>query len=309
MKKTQILLLILVLGSMAGCAKLTAKRQVFVNPAGDVPQAWIDAPLDGMILPLTAYEFVSHGSSEAKIQKVEWILNDDSLGMQNAEAQNKLTTFRYTWVPVKGGEYTLKVRTQDGNGVWSGYDEVHFSILSDTQTLVVTGTSTPTITPTITLTRTPTLTSSPTNVPGIIFFSPGLSTTQIYYGSCEPNTVLISLQIPSDDFVKHIELYVRLLSKGNSDSTNWDHYSVMTKHGGGSYSTTVNANEVSGAERFNRATLMYQFIVVGVDGSVIARSHSFTDLNLNNCKNPAFPGVIIAPTFQLLPSNTPEVVK
>ena len=309
MKKSQFLLLILVLGSMAGCAKLTAKRQVFVNPAGDVPQSWIDAPLDGMILPLAAYEFVSHGSSEAKIQKVEWILNEDSLGMQNAEAQNKLTTFRYTWVPVKGGEYTLKVRTQDGNGVWSGYDEVHFSILSDTPTLVVTGTSTPSKTPTITLTRTPTLTSSPTNVSGSIFFSPGLSTTQIYYGACDPTTAQISLQIPNDDNVKHIELFVRLINKESSDSTNWDHYSVMIKHGEGRYTTTVNANEVPGAERFNRAILMYQFIVVGMDGSVVARSHSFNDLNLNNCKNPAPPGIIIAPTFQLLPSNTPEVVK
>lgn len=316
MKKITLLFLLLQWIILAGCTPQASQRQPLVNPSGNPPTAWIDAPLDGMQIPLAPYEFVAHATAEMGIGQFEWTLNDAILSTQPAASNDKLQTFRYLWSPLEGGAYTLKVRGQTMDGVWSEYDIVHFSVGVPTATITPTteNTATPTLVPsttsTITTTPTPTAiatnTPTPTTIPQELTFSPSLSSSLFYFGSCSPNSVQVSVLLSDTANVKHVELYLRLLDQDSSGSTNWDSYSVMNAQGDGNYRTTVKSSQVPGAGKFNKATVLYQFIVIGKDGKVLTRSDSYNDLGLNNCL------VFIAPDIDLLPlvpSKTPIIIK
>jgi hypothetical protein len=318
MMKSRILPLVLLLGLLAGCDAARAPRQVSITQAGEGPQAWIDAPLDGMQIPLAPYEFVAHGTDESGIRQLEWELNGSQLAATPAEGSGKLATFRYIWSPPAPGEYTLTVRAQNGAGGWSGPDTVTFTVgeatptpvevtitptPSETHTLVITDTPTPTATATATATQT----STPTLIPADQAFSPGLSTGVFYYGSCQPNSVEVTVQLASTQNVKHVELFLRLLDQESGDSTKWDSYAVMSDRGNGLYRTVVKAATVPGAERFSQATALYQFIVIGTNGKVLARSDSYNDLSLNGCGFFILPGLTLQPI--LIPSKTPIIIK
>jgi hypothetical protein len=291
---------------------------MFVNPDGDAPQAWIDAPLDGMRIPLAPYEFVAHGSDEAGIRQLEWTLNDAPLGVSPADGGGKLSTFRWIWTPPAAGEYTLKVRAQNGADALSEYDSVTFIVgeptpmpVEITITPTLTETPTPVITDTPTITETPTATitetATPTLIPEALTFSPGLSGSVFYYGSCQPNSVEVAVQLSNMANVKHVELYLRLLDQNSSDSTKWDSYSVMNPKGDGLFRTVVKSSTIPGADRFGKATVLYQFIVIGTNGKVLARSESYGDLSLSACRFFISPGLTLQPI--LIPSKTPIIIK
>jgi len=310
MNKTRLLVFVIIISLLAGCspAKSTA-RGAFISPAGDAPQAWVDAPLDGMRIPLAPYEFVAHGTAAAGVIQLEWILNGASLGGTAAEGRGKLATFRYNWTPPGGGSYTLQVRAQDGKGAWSETDQVTFTVGEPTPTFTVTPTLTltPEIPFTATATHTATPTMTPTPMAGELIFSPGFSTNQFYYGSCSPNSVEIAVLLSTTENVKHVELYLRLLDQNSSQSTDWDSYAVMSSQGGGSFWTLVKASQVPGANKFDKATLLYQFVVIGKNGKVLTRSESFNDISLNKCGY-----IFLQPQITLLPVEpikTPFIIK
>jgi uncharacterized protein YegP (UPF0339 family) len=87
-----------------------------------------------------------------------------------------------------------------------------------------------------------------------------------------------------------VELFVRLLDNDSSDSTKWDSYAVMTDAGNGLYRVALKSSNIQGANQFASSVVVYQFIVVGTNGKVIARSDSYSDLSLNTCR-----GVILPP--------------
>ena len=309
MKTNRTILLLFIIVCLTGCTSRPTSRQAFTLPGSDAPEAWIDAPLPDMHIPLAPYEFVAHGTDENGIGQLEWLLNGASLGTTDADnPAAKLATFRLTWTPPEPGTYTLQVRAKNGTGAWSGYDEAVFIVGEPTATItptttvtptpVITDTPTPTGISTLTPTPTSTITPTGTATPAQIGFSSGLSTDQFFYGSCEPNRVDVSLQLSNTSSVKHVELYLRLLDKNSSESTNWDSYSVMSDKGNGLYRTTVKSSVIPGAERFKSMVVLYQFIVIGTNGKVIARSDSYSDLSLTDC-NDFVPGIVprvITPT-------------
>jgi hypothetical protein len=116
----------------------------------------------------------------------------------------------------------------------------------------------------------------------------------------------VSVQLSNTISVKHVEIYIRLLDKNSSDSTEWDSYAVMSDMGNGLYSATVKSSEIPGTDRFSSMSVLYQFIIIGINRKVIARSPSYSDLTLTACArgNPTF---IIIPRKQ--PTKTPIIIK
>ena len=134
------------------------------------PGLWIDAPRDGVVLPLAPYKVVIHGSDEAPIARYDLYINGElkaSFGGASRGMPN-LQYAEYLWQPEAMGEYTIQVRAQNNAGSWGNQDQVTVRIGDptpapssvakqmelQTSTLVVTATPEFTLTPTLTLTPT-----------------------------------------------------------------------------------------------------------------------------------------------------------
>ena len=128
MKTNHIIVISFLISSiLIGCTGKQVVRQAFNPPGSDLPQAWIDAPLPEMHIPLAPYEFVAHGTDQGGISQLEWILDGASLGIVDAKntAEN-LATFVYLWTPPGPGTYTLQVRAKNNANKWSEIDEAVF---------------------------------------------------------------------------------------------------------------------------------------------------------------------------------------
>ena len=108
--------LFLILIVSAGCEP--QQSELLVQPTF-TPQAWIDAPLNGSILPLgEAYEVVFHIAHPGGVVSGELSIND-GIFAQPANPNGSLSpaTLRVNWTPPQPGTYTLKVRAQSAEEI------------------------------------------------------------------------------------------------------------------------------------------------------------------------------------------------
>ncbi len=128
---------------------------------GSGPYAWIDAPLDGSVVPLGApVQIVSHASAASSISKVELSIDNSVLSTDDVpEAGQAYVVMNQSWIPTQPGTYQVRVRSQTAGGQWSNYAVVNVTVQagpsptpppSDTPTPVIT------LTPTLVITFTPT---------------------------------------------------------------------------------------------------------------------------------------------------------
>jgi hypothetical protein len=277
---------------LAGC---TQSQSLAAIESGG-PQAWIDAPLNGMTIPLAPYPVVYHASDPDGVAGAEWSVNGTVLATDtNPDASALLITFRHEWTPVSAGEYTLRVRTRGKSGTWSDFAVAVVTVGEGATTITPTP---PTITQT--LTPTPTLTLTPT--PGSGFGTPSLSSTGFYYGlgGCTPQQVLLSVSVSDPRGVKVVVFFERLKDKASGRTTEWSDGESMNPQAGGQYQFTLNGNAIGPSSGFAEATVLYQFVAQLMDGSNL-RSAVYSDLTLGRC------GLVILPIeiLPLLPTTPP----
>ena len=117
-------------------------------------KAWVDAPLDGAVLPLAPCRVVIHGTDPGGISALEVRVNDELLStLQNPEPDRLLVSMEHTWAPAGPGSYLIQARVQNTDGVWSAPATVTVNVRPET------------ITPTPTFTSLPTLTAAATAAP------------------------------------------------------------------------------------------------------------------------------------------------
>lgn len=293
MKISHFLLGILMMYAISACtpqeqaASVEQSTTVEQAPASE-PRAWLDAPLNGMVLPLAPYQVVFHIADPAGVALGELSINGQAVSNQaNPDGTSSPATLRYDWNPPAPGEYTLQVRAQGSSGNWSGFSSARVTVgdptPTNTPTLTLTPTLIDTLTPTITSTATltPTLTPTPTMIQAPLAFSPSASASQFVYGSCGDDNVVLSVQVNNPAQIQYMELFVRL--QGTSGRTEWDSYSSMKDKGNGLYQITVQSRQIPGADKFDSATLMYQFIATGSGGGILGRSEVYGDVTLTKC--------------------------
>ena len=288
MKRIFTLLLIIITFSLAGC---NFPGVVAPGPAGVMaPTAWLDAPLDGMFIPLAPYEVIFHIADEGGVAQGELSVNGQVLSsLQNPDGTETPATLRAMWTPPGPGVYTIQVRAQGTSGNWSGYASARVTVGEPTVT--VSPTPVVTISPVITIT--PTFTPTPTPPPNMpITFTRELALYQFYYGSCQPNLMEVSVNLSNTASVKHVELYVNVVDNNSTETSGWNSYSVMSDMGNGYYQTTLKSSGIEGANKYASMTILYQFIVFGKDGKPLSRSSSYNDLTLTACASNR-PGSII----------------
>ena len=148
------------------CAILLAACSFPTIAGGSGPYAWIDAPLDGSILPVDApVQIVSHASAAGGIAKVELSIDSSVLSTDDVpEAGQAYVLMQQSWTPTQPGTYQVRVRSETSGGQWSGYAVVNVTVEgSPSPTPVPSDTPTPVITFTPTLVITSTPTSPPTS--------------------------------------------------------------------------------------------------------------------------------------------------
>ncbi len=120
-----------------------------------VPQAWIDAPLNGMVLPLAAYDIVAHASDPTGISQIEVSVDGSVVGM--IPGSGVLFTGTQAWTPPAPGEYMIRARGMNSGGDWSEYAEAKITVQGEVVSTLPPVTATLTSTPTSALTATPSI--------------------------------------------------------------------------------------------------------------------------------------------------------
>jgi hypothetical protein len=283
--------------ALAGCSQ--AKVDL---PAPADPVAWVDAPLDGMLLPLAPYEIVFHITDDSPMRMGEVTINGNVLAQIEASSGGNLVTLRYLWTPSANGRYTIQVRGQNQDGAWSAPAQVQVEVGEPTPTITPTLTSTPTTTATATLTLTPTATFTPTPtatftptasrtpLPGpapIVFNNVHPYTTQIYFyhDTCGRREVDFYLTTPLTSKVTGVTVNYRLVDRsGINPPTAWLSKAMyLNNASSGEWLVTVKPEEVfTGIFNYQHAVIEYQFIAVNEKGP--KSSEVYSNVNLDLCR-------------------------
>jgi hypothetical protein len=128
MKRKIWIIMVLIIFLIIGCTK---------NDGTAVPgpsQTWIDAPLDGMTLPLAPYTIVFHGASFVGVTEFEVQINNQVVANVSPVSQGSggpqwgtMFMGEHQWDPQAPGTYLIQVRAF-GNGVFAPPDQVQVTI-------------------------------------------------------------------------------------------------------------------------------------------------------------------------------------
>lgn len=111
--------------------------------------SWIDAPLDGMVLPLASYNIVAHASDPTDISQIEISVNDTVIG--TIAGSGALFTATQAWTPSAPGKYLIRVRGMNSGGGWSDYAEAIVVVQGEAVSTSISVTVTPESNPTSSL--------------------------------------------------------------------------------------------------------------------------------------------------------------
>jgi hypothetical protein len=243
------------------------------------PQAWIDAPLDNMHIPLAPYEVVFHASDNSGVTSVELSINAQPVSLPAlAQAGDKLVTVKYAWVPPQPGEYLLQARSGNGTGDWSGYSTARVWVGEITPTAVITITPTPT---TITPTITPTLPAVSAS-----FGQPVFSSNVFEYAyDCftDPEQVTFTVNYTSAGQGVVVYFFYRLNNLSNGNQTEWNDGLNTVNLGGGSYQITFSSKSIPNVLSVLKgasAEFLYQFVASDPRSSTPVRSAVYSNIKL-----------------------------
>jgi hypothetical protein len=274
-KQIFVIQIILCLVFIVGCSLPRQVRTDQVVSGALGPEAWIDAPLDGMHIPMgVPYDVVFHITADTAVSRGELSINNGAVAtLVNPNAGSNLATLHYSFTPPQPGKYKLQVRAQDSSNAWSDYFDV--TVYVDEMTPSITPTLIASITPTPTSTITPTVTQPV----GPVFSNIRLSANIFYRLDAVPNKVTFTVKVDDPAGIKLVEIYFRLRDPGNGETTDWANED-MKPGGGGMYSYTLShAHPALTPTSPKTKTLEYQFIVTHPDLS-LTRSPVYSDVTL-----------------------------
>jgi len=270
---------------LAGC------NYPLASTASGLPEAWIDAPLNGTTLPLGPVEVVWHAAALEGVAQVEFGINGSP--MPSAPPDNAGGSFvmgKQGWVPAAAGNYILHVRAQDKGGTWGPVASVAVTVL-DTEQLLPSASPTPTESapesPTPTVTPRATATSTPTTQVSIERVR--ISTDRVAYeggSSCAPMEVTILYRAIDPAGIKTVVLFYRLRNSASGEAT--DYFSqAMVPQDGDLYSIVINPAEdiIShvGFPGSGEAWLQYQAVIQNNRGDTSTRTPLLSDITVLGC--------------------------
>jgi hypothetical protein len=291
-KQILVIQIILCFVLMAGCNLPMQARSDQGVASGLGPEAWIDAPLDGMHIPLAVpYDVVFHITADSAVSRGELSINGEVVTtLDNPNPGSNLATLHYSFTPPQPGKYVLKVRAQDSSNAWSESFDATVYVDDLTPTITPTLIITPTIT--ATLTSTETITPSPTPVPQSGFAGPPtFNPTQINLPyDCASSNLTAEIKVNPGQKIKVVVLFYRPSNNDFTQHAEWADI-AMTPVGSDTYRITFNPIKAGGfkpwfgsvgASAGWQGWLQTQFVIQDLDG-VLTRSDLFSQVKIAGC--------------------------
>jgi len=264
---------------IAGCVRASLQpAETGLNVLPGRLQAWVDAPLDGMVFILPVqYEIVCHGPDPGGVQSLEFSVSEQVLATQsNPDPSQTLFTAPVAWQPTEAGVYVIQCRTENSAGEWSAYASVSVTIVETD------------LPPMPTDTARPTDTVTPISV--VMLFTPSVSTDRFEYKKdCvpDPGQVTINVTVSDPSPVSAVYLFYHLRNQSGSEETQWNN-ETMTPLGEGQYSLTIAWDDFPDLSIISGSKLsswfIYQFIAQDGEGDILARSSVYSDIAFVPCE-------------------------
>jgi hypothetical protein len=102
----------LVAALVLACLPLLGRASLFEATS------WIDAPLDGAVLPIDPYWVVAHSADQGGVAEVSFEVDGVLAASVPGFDAPRLLTSRYQWRPVRAGTYVITVRARNVDGEW-----------------------------------------------------------------------------------------------------------------------------------------------------------------------------------------------
>jgi CSLREA domain-containing protein len=126
-----------------------------------------------------------------------------------------------------------------------------------------------------------------TETPAAMTFEPIVNPLEIFYGNCEPNQVLIEVDIfnPPQP-IGYVLLFGRLVDKASFTAAAWTLGLRMTQAGNSRFSYNLSVYDLPDYKNFTDAWLQYQFVVYDAGQNKIGMSDVFGNVSVKRCKAP-----------------------
>lgn len=288
------------------CSIWLAACSLPLSQTSNGPQAWIDKPLNGSLLPLAPVEVLSHASDLGGVANIELSVNGSVVAVSpSPNPSETLVNVTQTWTPPQPGNYLLQVRAQNSGGVWGAYASATITITGGDAEEPARTEIAPTLTPTLTPEASPTSTLSPTAT-SLPTSTPTSTATQILAGTIQVSrvstyelsieggacgtqevTILVNATHPAG--IQVVVLFFKLTGKNNGETTEW-FSKAMSPQGGDQYAAVITVGElmsaltdlgvVGGAQD---AWLAYQAVIQTPSGDTSTHTSVFSDITITIC--------------------------
>jgi CSLREA domain-containing protein len=115
-------------------------------------------------------------------------------------------------------------------------------------------------------------------------FEPFVNPLEIFYGNCEPNAVLITVQIDNPPApISYVLFFARLMEKGSSAKSTWMDAVNMTKAGDNRWSYNLSVYDLPDYKSHVEAWLQYQFVVYDAAQKKIGMSVVYGNVTVKRC--------------------------
>jgi CSLREA domain-containing protein len=139
-----------------------------------------------------------------------------------------------------------------------------------------------------------------TATPAAMSFEPIVNPLEIFYGNCEPNEALITVDIfNAPKPIGYVLLFARLMDKASSATTTWTEGLTMIPAGNNRFYYTLSIYDLPDYDTFADAWLQYQFVVYDADQNKLGYSDVFGNISCQRCEKRGAPGTAATPTPNL----------
>ncbi|MBI5964272.1 MAG: hypothetical protein HY863_12410 [Chloroflexi bacterium] len=120
-------------------------------------------------------------------------------------------------------------------------------------------------------------------VPGGGFYSVEISENRIFWGGCKPNKAKVIAKVEDPKEVVSVVIFVQLKSALKEDYTPWSTGDVMFNYRDGTFSYTLQGNEIEGHNNYRASLIRFQLVAVNDAGKEIGRTIIYQLIGLSPC--------------------------